>query len=53
MTTALGPFLLAASLQVFPPVSAPPDTYRDEGVRSILASAIAARERDYGGDPQL
>ncbi len=49
MTTALGPFLLAASLQVVPPASAPPDTYRDEGVRSILASAIAARERDMEG----
>lgn len=49
MITALGPFLVAASLQVATPALVPPDTYRDEGVRSILARAIAARNRDVEG----
>ena len=49
MITALGAFLVAAPLQVTTPAQVPPDTYRDEGVRSILASATAARERDMEG----
>ena len=49
MITMLGPLLLAASLQVSAPRTAPQDTYRDEGVRTILASVAAARERDMQG----
>ena len=44
LVATLGPLLLAASLH-----TAPQDTYRDEGVQVILASASAARERDMEG----
>ena len=49
MISTLGPFLLAASIQVPTTTTVPQDTYRDEGVREILASAAAARERDMEG----
>lgn len=49
LVATLGPLLLAASLQVGGPITAPQDTYRDEGVQVILASASAARERDMEG----
>ena len=49
MIVPLGPLFLAAALQVATPAQEPPDTYRDEGVRSLLATAMAARERDMEG----
>ena len=49
MISTFGPLLFVASLQVATPATEPRDTYRDEGVRAILASAGAARERDMEG----
>jgi len=49
VTVPLTPLLWVAALQISTPAPSPSDTYRDEGVRSILASASAARERDMEG----
>jgi hypothetical protein len=49
MISSFSPLILAASLQVATPAAQPLGTYRDEGVRTILASADAARERDMQG----
>ncbi len=49
MITTLGPLLVAASLQVSTPPTVPQDTYKDQGVQTILASAAAARTRDMEG----
>jgi len=49
MISTLGPFLLAASIQVATTTTVPQDTYRYEGVRVILTTAAAAREGIYVG----